>query len=178
MLFVCTGNSIRSQMAEGLLRDLAGDRFEAVSAGTHPGVLHPAAVAAMREIGVDIADQRAKSVAALVGQPFDHVITVCDHARRVCPGFPGVAADHWSVEDPTASARPGEDRAAAFRRVRDDLAARIRALVAAGGEDPAPEAARPEPASSTGAGVPREPTAPAPPKRPRERYNPLTPWRR
>ena len=126
VLFVCTGNSIRSQMAEALLRALAGERFEAISAGTHPGALHPEAVATMREVGIDISGQQAKAVAALVTERFDHVITVCDRAREACPVFPGAGRRHWSVTDPTLFRGGGRERVTAFRLVREDLADRIR----------------------------------------------------
>ncbi len=126
VLFLCTGNSARSQMAEGLLRHLAGDRFEVASAGTHPAGLHPLAAAAMREIGIDISNHRSKSVDAFVSKDFDYAITVCDHARESCPVLPGARRMlHWSFEDPAAAAGSVEERMAVFRRVRDALATRI-----------------------------------------------------
>jgi len=130
VLFVCTGNSIRSQMAEALLREMAGERFEVVSAGTHPSGLHPAAVATMREVGIDISGRRSRAVTVLAGEPFDHVVTVCDRAREICPAFPGAARRHWSVADPTLSRAGGRERATAFRLVREDLADRIRRFLA------------------------------------------------
>lgn len=131
VLFVCTGNSARSQMAEGLLRHLAGERFEAASAGTHPSVVRPEAITVMRELGVDISGHRSKSLDEFLGQPFDFVITVCDHARQACPVFPGPARRiHWDLEDPAAAPGPDEERLAVFRRVRDELAERIRAFLA------------------------------------------------
>lgn len=114
-------------MAEGLLRQLGGDRFEVASAGTHPAGLHPGAVEAMREIGVDISWHRSKGVEELLEQPFDWVITVCDSAREACPVFPGAAAQrHWSLEDPAAAEGTEAERRAVFRRVRDQIAERIR----------------------------------------------------
>ena len=127
VLFLCTGNSCRSQMAEGFLRHFAGDRFDVASAGTRPAVLNPGAVKAMREVGVDIAQHRSKSVEEFAGQRFDHVITVCDRARESCPIFPGATRlDHWPFDDPAEATGTSEERAAVFRRVRDEIAARIR----------------------------------------------------
>ena len=132
VLFVCTHNSARSQMAEGLLRARAGDRYEAFSAGTEVTSVRPEAVEVMREIGVDISTQRSKGLDEFVGQPFDAVITVCDDARETCPVFPGGGhTDHWSIDDPSAAVGSDEQRLAAFRRARDDLAERIGRFVAA-----------------------------------------------
>ena len=126
ILFLCTGNSCRSQMAEGFLRHFAGDRFDVASAGTRPAVLNPDAVDAMREVGVDIAQHRSKSVDEFAGQRFDHVITVCDRARESCPIFPAAARlDHWPFDDPAEATGTSEERMAVFRRVRDEIAARI-----------------------------------------------------
>lgn len=126
VLFLCTGNSCRSQMAEGWLRHLAGDRFEAASAGTHPVGLNPGAVEAMRERGVDISAHRSKSVAELAGEEFDYVITVCDRAKESCPVLPGAARTlRWSFDDPAEALGSPEERRAAFRRVRDEIAARV-----------------------------------------------------
>lgn len=130
VLFLCTGNSCRSQMAEGWLRSLAGDRFEVESAGTDPVGLNPGAVAVMREVGVDIAGQRSKSLARFLDQRFDHVISVCDRARESCPTLPGAATLlHWSFDDPAAAQGSAEERQAVFRRVRDEIAARVRCFV-------------------------------------------------
>src|SRR6185295_401120 len=101
VLIVCTGNAARSQMAEGLLRHDAGDRFEVVSAGVEPTEVRPLAIKAMNEIGIDISGQRSKSVDTFSGQNFDYVITVCDNANQQCPMFPGKTERiHWSIEDP------------------------------------------------------------------------------
>jgi arsenate reductase len=125
ILFLCTGNSARSQMAEALLRLIAGDHFEAESAGTHPTGLNPMTVEAMREIGVDVSNHRSKHVQEFIGQPFNYVITVCDRAKETCPVFPGgVTLRHWSFEDPAAA--PPETRLQTFRRVRDEIADRLR----------------------------------------------------
>ena len=122
VLILCTGNSARSQMAEGLLRHMAGDRFDAHSAGTRPVGLNPNAVAAMNEIGIDISKHRSKSVDEFTGQEFDYVITVCDNARESCPIFSGTAKRiHQSFRDPAAF--PADQQLPAFRDVRDELAA-------------------------------------------------------
>jgi arsenate reductase len=126
VLFVCTHNSARSQMAEGLLRRFGGVRFEASSAGTEPGRLHPLAVAAMAEAGIDISGHLSKSVESLRGQAFDCVITVCDQAKESCPVFPGARSQlHWSLPDPGAATGSEQERLDAFRRVRDLLRTRI-----------------------------------------------------
>jgi arsenate reductase len=119
-------------MAEGMLRQLAGERFDVASAGTHPAGLHPGAVEAMREIGVDISGHRSKKVDDFLAQPFDWAIMVCDSAREACPVFPGAATQlHWSFEDPAAVEGTAAERRAVFRRVRDQIAARIRDFLAA-----------------------------------------------
>jgi arsenate reductase len=133
VLFLCTGNSCRSQMAEGLLRQLAGDRFEVASAGTHPVGLNPGAVEAMRQIGLDISGQRSKHITEFTGRTFDYVITVCDRAREECPIFPGAGRQlHWGFDDPAAAWGPPEARRAVFRRVRDEIATRIQRFLAEG----------------------------------------------
>lgn len=122
VLILCTGNSARSQMAEGLLRHDAGDRFEVFSAGTRPSQVRPEAIAVMREIGIDISGQRSKSVDEFAGEAFDYVLTVCDNARESCPIFPGAAARlHRTFDDPAVSTGPETERLALFRRVRDEL---------------------------------------------------------
>ncbi len=126
VLFLCTGNSARSQMAEGYLRHVAGDRFEAISAGIHPKGLNPLAVEAMREIGIDISGQESKAVTSLLGQHIAYVVTVCDNAREHCPIFPGTWKFlHWSFEDPAVSEGTREQRLAVFREVRDQIIAQI-----------------------------------------------------
>ena len=122
VLFLCTGNSARSQMAEGYLRHAAGERFQAVSAGIAPKGLHPLAVEAMGEIGVDISAQRSKDVREFLGQAIAVVVTVCDHAREHCPVFPAAHRQvHWSFEDPAAARGSHEEQLAVFRRVRDQI---------------------------------------------------------
>jgi arsenate reductase len=126
VLFVCTGNRARSQMAEGLLRHLAGDRFRVDSAGIEPKGVARSAVEVMREIGIDITGQRSKPVEEFADQRFDFVITVCDSARERCPVFAGEGTRlHWSVADPADAEARGESPLAAFRAARDDLRTRI-----------------------------------------------------
>ena len=127
VLILCTGNSARSQMAEGLLRHDGGGRFEVESAGTHPSSVRAEAVEAMREVGVDISTHRSKSVDEFAGREFDYVITVCDNAKENCPVFPSKTERvHWSFEDPAAAAGGDEERLAVFRRVRDEIRGRLR----------------------------------------------------
>jgi arsenate reductase (thioredoxin) len=131
LLFLCTGNSARSQMAEGLLRHEAGDRFEVFSAGTQPSRVHPEAIAVMNEIGIDISGHWSKFVDEFVGQELDTVVTVCDHAKESCPIFPGKPHRlHWPFEDPAAveGRLEGNDeqRTDAFRKTRDRIHARIK----------------------------------------------------
>ena len=122
VLILCTGNSARSQMAEGLLRHDAGEKFDVESAGTKPGSVRPEAIAVMREAGIDITGHRSKHVDEFAGQQFDYVITVCDNARETCPVFFGKAERlHHDFEDPAASTGSEQDRLAVFRRVRDEL---------------------------------------------------------
>jgi arsenate reductase len=126
VLFLCTGNSARSQMAEGYLRHVAADRFEAMSAGIAPKGLNPLAVEAMREIGIDISEQTSKDVVSLLGQHVPYVVTVCDNAKERCPIFPGTWKFlHWSLEDPAAAEGTPEERLAVFRSVRDQIIANI-----------------------------------------------------
>lgn len=130
VLVLCTGNSARSQMAEGLLRHDGGDRFEVSSAGTRPSHVRPEAIEAMRELGVDISGHRSKSVDEFAGREFDYVITVCDNANESCPVFPGKTERiHWSFEDPAAVEGDWETRLAAFRRIRDEIRERFGAFV-------------------------------------------------
>ncbi len=122
VLILCTGNSARSQMAEGLLRHDAGDRFQVESAGVKPSIVRSEAIAAMRELGIDISGHRSKSVQEFDGQKFDYVITVCDSARESCPVFFGATTRlHHSFDDPAALSGSEEERLALFRRVRDEL---------------------------------------------------------
>jgi arsenate reductase (thioredoxin) len=127
VLILCTGNSARSQMAEGLLRHDAGGRFEVESAGTKPSIVRPEAIAAMDELGIDISGHRSKSAKEFDGQKFDYVITVCDSARESCPVFFGGAERlHYSFDDPAALEGSEEERLNLFRRVRDELRSYLR----------------------------------------------------
>jgi len=133
VLILCTGNSARSQMAEGLLRHMAGDNYEVASAGVAPSHLRPEAIKVMGELGIDISGHRSKSVDEFLGQEFDYVITVCDNANEQCPVFPGQTKRiHWSFEDPAAA--PGDEptRLAVFRRVRDEIKQRLQELIGSG----------------------------------------------
>jgi arsenate reductase (thioredoxin) len=126
LLFLCTGNSARSQIAEGLLRHEAGDRFEVFSAGTHPSLVRPEAIAVMNEIGIDISGHRSKSIDEFIGHDLDTVITVCDNAKESCPVFPGKTQRlHWPFEDPASVQGTEDQRKDAFRKVRDRIHGRI-----------------------------------------------------
>ena len=126
ILFLCTHNSARSQMAEGLLRHLAGDRFEATSAGTEATSVRPLAIRAMEEVGIDISAQESKTLDRYLKEPFDYVITVCDDANEACPFFPGAMSRlHWSLPDPSQARGSEEERLVAFRSVRNELRSRI-----------------------------------------------------
>jgi len=130
VLILCTGNSARSQMAEGLLRHIAGDSFDVESAGVEPGHVRPQGIEAMREIGIDISGHRSKSVDEFTGQEFDYVITVCDNANERCPVFPGKTQRlHWSFDDPAAAQGDEAARLAVFRRIRDEIENRLREFV-------------------------------------------------
>ena len=123
VLFLCTGNSCRSHMAEGLLRALGGDRFEVFSAGAKPaGYVHPLAIRAMQELNIDISRHTSKSLDVFDGQKFDCLITVCDNAREACPAYPGAAQQlHWSFDDPAHAPGTEEEKLRIFRRVRDEI---------------------------------------------------------
>lgn len=126
VLILCTGNSARSQMGEGLLKYLAGDRFEVFSAGTTPSTLNPYAVLAMAGIGIDIRDQYSKSMTMFLDHEFDYVITVCDQAAEVCPIFPGPARRiHWSFPDPAVVEGDHYEKLEMFIQVRDAIKARF-----------------------------------------------------
>ena len=127
VLILCTGNSARSQMAEGLLRNLAADRFEVQSAGVAPTHVRPEAITVMRELGIDISQHRSKSVDEFLGQPFDYVITVCDNANEQCPIFPAnTKRIHWSFEDPAEAKGDEGARLKVFRKMRDEITDQLR----------------------------------------------------
>ena len=130
VLFVCTGNSARSQIAEALLRDFGGADFEVFSAGTEPKGVNPYTVRVLAEIDVDWSGARSKSVTEFLGQPFDYVITVCDRARQSCPVFPGNHNSmHWGLDDPAEVEGTDERKLEAFRRTRTEVATRLRPFV-------------------------------------------------
>jgi len=123
VLFLCTGNSARSQMAEGLLRQMAGNRFDVFSAGTLPKGMHPRSVEVMNEVGIDISKQTSKDVSTYLPDKFDYVITVCDRAKQQCPVFPGAEPIHWGFDDPAEA--PPDTQLETFRRVRDEIRHRL-----------------------------------------------------
>jgi arsenate reductase len=130
VLFVCTGNSARSQIAEAMLRDLGGAEFETFSAGTEPKGVNPFSVLVLGEIGIDWSGAVSKSVTEFLGRPFDYVITVCDRARQTCPVFPGVHHTlHWDLDDPAEVEGTDEQKLEAFRRTRTEVATRLRPFV-------------------------------------------------
>lgn len=130
VIFVCTHNSARSQMAEGMLRAWGGDRFEVFSAGTEATRVRPEAITVMAEIGIDIGDQASKTLEPFLGESFSWLVTVCDQAREACPTLPGVRNQaHWSIEDPSGVQGDEETRLQAFRAARDDLRHRVRAFL-------------------------------------------------
>ena len=131
VLILCTGNSARSQMAEGLLRHDAGDVTAIESAGLEPSFVRPEAIEVMREIGIDITRQRSKSIDEFMGQPFDYVITVCDNANQNCPIFPAASRRiHWSIKDPAVVGGSEQTRLEAFRAARQDLRQRLSQFMA------------------------------------------------
>ena len=133
VLFVCVHNSARSQMAEGMLRAWAGDRFEVASGGTEAGVLRPEAIAVMGELGIDISGQVSKTIEGFVGLPWDWLIPVCEEACEACPYVPGARRVlRWSFDDPSAATGDEAARLAVFRRVRDELAGQVREFIASG----------------------------------------------
>ena len=130
VLFLCTGNSCRSQMAEGFLRDMAGDRFEVFSAGIKPTQVNPLAIKVMAEACIDISKHRSKSAMEFIGQKFDFVVTVCDNAKQTCPIFPGKYEKiHWDLEDPAEAQGTEEERLVFFRRIRDEIKNNIHVFI-------------------------------------------------
>jgi arsenate reductase len=131
VLFLCTHNSARSQMAEGFLRALAGDRFDIASAGTEAARVHPLAIRAMEEVGISLAGHTSKTLDCFLGEPWDFVITVCDSANERCPAFPArTTRIHWSFDDPSQATGTEEERLGTFRRVRDEIRGRLSAWLA------------------------------------------------
>jgi arsenate reductase len=138
VLFVCTGNSARSVMAEALLRHHGGDRFEVFSAGTEPKGVNPRTLRILAEAGIDASFARSKSVTEFLGQSFDYVVTVCDQARQSCPVFPGVHESlHWGYEDPAAATGTDEEQMAVFRKVFIQMAERVKQFAVVTARQPA-----------------------------------------
>lgn len=130
VLILCTGNSARSQMAEGLLREIGGEKFEVQSAGVISSFVRPQAIQAMKEIGIDISAHRSKSVDEFAEQKFDYVITVCDNAKESCPVFPATAERiHWSFDDPAEAVGSEQEKLSVFRRVRDEIKRKLEIFV-------------------------------------------------
>ncbi len=130
VLILCTGNSARSQMAEGILRHVAGEQFDVESAGVQPSIVRPEAIEVMNDIGIDISSHRSKSVEEFTNEHFDYIITVCDNAKKSCPIFPGDARRiHWSFDDPAAVVGSSEERLVAFRTVRGQIYERLVSFV-------------------------------------------------
>jgi len=130
VIFICTGNSCRSQMAEGLLRYMAGDRFEVFSAGSHPSHLHPASIIVMAELGIDISNHSADSIDEYLDKDIDIVISVCDNARQVCPVFPGdVQQIHWSIDDPFHGWGAEPSDLIPYREIREVLKDRLESFI-------------------------------------------------
>ncbi len=143
VIFVCTHNSARSQMAEGMLRAWGGDRFDAFSAGTEATRVRPEAIRVMAEIGIDISGHESKTLEPFLGEAFSWLITVCDQAKEACPTIPGVAQQaHWSIDDPSGVDGDEDARLEAFRTARDVLRDRIHIFLLAAGRDDLPQ---PEP---------------------------------
>jgi len=131
VLILCTGNSCRSQIAEGWWRHYAGDRWEVHSAGIMPVGVNPLAIRVMAEVGIDISNQRSKGLEEYLDEPFDLVVTVCATADQACPTFPGTGRkEHWPFDDPIEARGDLEQRLAEFRRARDEIGARIRTWLA------------------------------------------------
>lgn len=127
IIFICTGNACRSQIAEGLLRNLASDKFSVFSAGSHPSQVHPMSVAVMEEVGIDISHHTSDPISDYVDHGIDIVITVCDNAKQACPVFPGnVEHFHWSIEDPFNGWDFNPLDLDNFRKVREDINSRIK----------------------------------------------------
>jgi arsenate reductase len=130
VLFVCTHNSARSQMAEAFLRQWGADRYEAHSAGTEPSAVRPEVISVMGELGIDVSAQQSKGIERYLDQRFDWVVTVCDRARESCPVFPGAErTSHWGFDDPAEAGGDAEARLGVYRRVRDEIGERIRSFL-------------------------------------------------
>tara|TARA_B100000941_G_C28352528_1_gene472620 strand:+ start:300 stop:725 length:426 start_codon:yes stop_codon:yes gene_type:complete len=130
IIFICTGNACRSQIAEGVMRKLAGDKFDVFSAGSHPSLVHPMSIKVMKEIGIDITSHTSDPISKFLSKNINIVVTVCDNANKVCPVFPGkVERIHWSIKDPFKGWNSHPDDLVNFRKTREDLTARIKNLI-------------------------------------------------
>ena len=130
IIFICTGNACRSQIAEGIMRQLAGDKFDVFSAGSHPSLVHPMSIKVMKEIGIDITTHTSDPILNFLSKNINIVVTVCDNADKVCPVFPGkVERIHWSIKDPFKGWNSHPDDLVNFRKTREDLTARIKNLI-------------------------------------------------
>jgi len=130
VLFLCSGNSARSQMAEGLMKSLGSDQWDVKSGGTFPSYVHPLAIRVMEEIGIDISQQTSKAYGQFLEEKFDYIITLCDQAAISCPAFPGDGERiHWSLEDPVVAIGTINERLVVFRRVRDEIKMKIEELL-------------------------------------------------
>ena len=130
IIFICTGNACRSQIAEGVMRKLAGDKFDVFSAGSHPSLVHPMSIKVMKEIGIDITSHTSDPISKFLSKNINIVVTVCDNADKVCPVFPGkVERIHWSIKDPFRGWNSHPDDLVNFRKTREDLTARIKNLI-------------------------------------------------
>ena len=133
IIFICTGNACRSQIAEGIMRHLAGDKFDVFSAGSYPTQVHPMSIKVMREVGVDIAFQSSDPISKFLNENIDIVITVCDNADKACPSFPGnFERIHWGIKDPFKEGASDSDNLVNFRKTRQDLTIRIKNLLKSG----------------------------------------------
>ena len=127
IIFICTGNACRSQIAEGIMRQLAGDKFDVFSAGSHPSLVHPMSIKVMKEIGINITSHTSDPISNFLSENINIVVTVCDNADKVCPVFPGkVERIHWSIKDPFKGWGSDPDDLDNFTRTRDDLVERIK----------------------------------------------------
>ena len=130
IIFICTGNACRSQIAEGVMRKLAADKFDVFSAGSHPSLVHPMSIKVMKEIGIDITSHTSDPISKFLSKNINIVVTVCDNADKVCPVFPGkVERIHWSIKDPFKGWNSHPDDLVNFRKTREDLTARIKNLI-------------------------------------------------
>ena len=130
IIFICTGNACRSQIAEGIMRQLAGDKFDVFSAGSHPSLVHPMSIKVMKEIGINITSHTSDPISNFLSKNINIVVTVCDNADKVCPVFPGkVERIHWSIKDPFKGWGSDPDDLVNFRKTREDLTARIKNLI-------------------------------------------------